>query len=214
MIAPSVRPATMAAGLALLVLTASCGLPGGGSVTRVDDDEVPYRLLESSSPSPEPPGDDVVSDLTPVLVWLADDHLIPEPASEQCGQPLGPVIQGLLAQLSRGPSDEARDHGLSTAIPAESRLTLSEISAGTAQIDFEAAVAISAELLPSAVGQIVLTVTSVPDVDSVILLRDGEPVQAPLPGGALSSEPVSEQDYRELLPKRLQHPGRVGCVAS
>jgi hypothetical protein len=102
---------------------------------------------------------------------------------------------------------------LSTAVPTGSRLTLSEISAGTAQIDFEAASAISAELLPSAVGQIVLTVTSVPDVDSVILLRDGAPVQAPLPGGALSSDPVLEQDYRELLPERLQHPGRVGCVA-
>jgi spore germination protein GerM len=48
------------------------------------------------------------------------------------------------------------------------------------------------------VGQIVLTATSVPDVEAVLMTRDGALVQLPIPGGALTSAPVTAQDYAEL----------------
>lgn len=154
-----------------------------------------------------------MSDRRPVLVWLVDEgRLVPEPTSEGCEQPPEPVVDRLLADLTAGPSDEARADGLSTAIPPESRLVLFGISAGTAEIDIETPSEISADRLPGAVGQIVLTVTSVPGVSSVVLVSDGKPVQVPLPGGALSAGPVTDQDYISLLPDRLQEPGTVGCA--
>jgi hypothetical protein len=204
---------TVAAAAALLALSSSCGVPGGGSVERVEDDTVPYRLLESESPSSEASDDGTFSDHRPVLVWLVDEgRLAPEPTGESCSQAPVPLVERLLADLSAGPSDDARAGGLSTAIPPDSRLTLSGIDAGTAEIDVETASAISADRLPGAVGQIVLTVTSVPGVTSVVLVSDGEPVQVPLPGGALSAGPVTDQDYLALLPDRLQEPGMVGCA--
>ena len=142
-------------------------------------------------------------------------HFCPRQVSgvvESCGQAPVPLVERLLADLSAGPSDDARAGGLSTAIPPDSRLTLSGIDAGTAEIEVETASAISADRLPGAVGQIVLTVTSVPGVTSVVLVSDGEPLQVPLPGGALSAGPVTDQDYLTLLPDRLQEPGIVGCA--
>lgn len=199
--------------MAVLALVSSCGVPGGGTVERIDGDTVPYRLLESASPSSSGPDDGTVSDRRPVLVWL-DDHgrLVPEATSEGCDQTPEPLVERLLAELRAGPSDEARATGLSTAIPPESRLALSGIDAGAAEIDIETASAISADRLPGAVGQLVLTVTSVPGVTSVVLVSDGEPVQVPLPGGALSAGPVTDQDYAALLPERLREPGAFGCA--
>jgi spore germination protein GerM len=202
-----------AAGLALLAFVSSCGLPGDGQVQRVEDDTVPYRLLESGSASSDAPDDGAVSDRRPVLVWLVDEgRLSPEATSESCSQAAAPLVERLLAELSAGPSDDARGSGLSTAIPPDSRLTLSGIEAGTAEIDVETASAISADRVPGAVGQMVLTVTSVPGVTAVVLVSDGEPVQVPLPGGALSSGPVTDHDYASLLPERLQEPGILGCA--
>lgn len=40
-------------------------------------------------------------------------------------------------------------------------------------------------------GQVVLTVRSAPTVRSVILMTDGQPVQVPLPQGALTGGPVT-----------------------
>ena len=132
---------------------------------RVEDDTVPYRLLESDNPASEASDDGTVSDRRPVLVWLVDEgRLAPESTGESCGQAPVPLVERLLADLSAGPSDDARAGGLSTAISPDSRLTLSGIDAGTAEIEVETASAISADRLPGAVGQIVLTVTSVPGV--------------------------------------------------
>ena len=50
-----------------------------------------------------------------------------------------------------------------------------------------------------AVAQIVLTATSVPGVDAVLLTLDGDPVEAPLPSGELTSAPLTETDYEPLL---------------
>ena len=44
-----------------------------------------------------------------------------------------------------------------------------------------------------------LTATSVPGVDSVRLTFAGEPVEAPLPSGQLTSDPLTEQDYDAVL---------------
>jgi hypothetical protein len=55
------------------------------------------------------------------------------------------------------------------------------------------------ERLPLAVAQVVLTATSLPSVEAVLLTRDGVPVEAPLPGGELSDRPLREGDYAGLL---------------
>ena len=50
-----------------------------------------------------------------------------------------------------------------------------------------------------AVGQIVLTATSVPGVRAVLLTATGNRVDAPLPDGQLTSAPLTAADYEILL---------------
>jgi hypothetical protein len=199
--------------VAALVLLCSCGLPGAGSAKRVDDETVPRRLLEPEAPVSAATENSALPGPVPVVFWLVDeDRLTPAAAGASCTGTSEGVVTSLLAQLAAGPTDEARAAGRSTAIPPESVPTLVGIRAGTARVEVEPETSISADRLPAAVGQIVLTVTSAPGVDFVAVVSDDQPVQLPLPGGALTEDPVTAEDYADLVPDRYREPG-VGCPA-
>jgi hypothetical protein len=197
------------------MLLSSCGLPGSGSARVVDDDTVPTRLLDRHSPSSGSTATIGVPERVPVVFWLVDeDRLTPTAAQASCAEPADVVVGRLLGALAAGPTDEARAAGRSTAIPPESVPQLVEIRAGTAVVEVDPETPISADRLPFAVGQIVLSVTSAPGVSSVSLVNDDAPVQQPLPGGALTDEPVSADDYAALVPERYDETGEVGCSVS
>lgn len=203
--------------VALVLLVASCGLPDGGSVTRVDDETVPYGLLDGATATPGAGDDGRVPGPVPLVYWLiANDRLVPEvpeAGAMTCAQPSEAVVERLLGDLTAGPTDAARAAGRSTALPPELSLVLVGVSQDTAEVELDPdESSSSADRLPGAVGQIVLTVTSAPGVRAVALVSDGEPVQVPLPGGALTGEPVTAEDYASLLPDR--HRGEdLGCPA-
>jgi spore germination protein GerM len=198
----------------MLMLLASCGLPGQGSVRTVDDESVPSGLLESAAPSSDATGPAPVPGRVPVVYWLVDeDRLTPAASEASCAEAPQAVVTRLLEELTIGPTDEARAAGRSTAIPPESAPILVDISAGTARVEVGSETSISADRLPAAVGQIVLTVTSAPGVDSAELVSDGASVQLPLPGGALIEGPVTADDYATLVPARYQADD-VGCPHS
>lgn len=213
--APDRRGRVVAALLAILTLsmlvTTSCGLPRSGTVRTVDGAEVPYHLLEpDSAASPRAASGGTAK--APVVMWVAGQHLVPEATDSDCEGPPEAVVDELLSALTAGPSDETRSDGRSSAVPSDFGLELSDVSGGTAVVSIDPTTSTSAEQLPIAVGQIVLTVTSAPEVRSVVLVSDGAPVQVPLPTGVLVDEPVTAQDYAELLPARLRSEGALGCL--
>ena len=181
------------------VLLASCGLPGEGDVERVSDGDVPYDLLESAAASPG--GDDGDPAAAPRVFWLEDDQLVAHTAATSCREDPAVVVALVLDELAAGPRDDARAAGLFTAIPPESTLALVEIEGGTATVEVDPETEISPVRLPAAVGQIVLTVTSAPGVESVVIVSDGTTVPVPLPGGALADGPVTADDYADLRPR-------------
>ncbi|MBZ5740649.1 GerMN domain-containing protein [Nocardioides mangrovi] len=212
------RRRTRCAAAAVLVaasLTLSaCGLPGDGSVHRVDDGEVPYHLLESGSAGAPAAGAAGGPARAPVVFWVAGERLVPEATDDTCGDDPGAVVEGLLHTLATGPSDDARANGRSSAVPPDSGLEMAGLADGVVEVDIEPETSLSADRLPVAVGQIVLTVTSAPGVRSVVLVTDGEPAKVPLPDGALTEGPVTAEDYGDLLPDRLAAHGSFGCSGS
>lgn len=194
-----------------VILLAACGVPGGGAVRRVDDDTVPYRLLESGATSPSASGSDGGLGRAPVVYWLGDERLVPEATTGSCSQRPEVLVDVLVGALAAGPSEEARAAGRSSAIPSDTRLAVVGLEEGTVSVNIDDDTAISAERLPAAVGQVVLTLASAPGIESVVILSDGQPVQVPLPGGALTDRPVTSDDYVELLPERFRGSGRPGC---
>ena len=171
----------------------------------MDDDSVPYRLLDTAPASPGATDENDVPAHVPVVFWVdSHDRLVPETAAESCAEGTTASLARVLALLADGPGDIARAGGLSTALPPESSLGLLAVTGGIAEVEFDPETDISADRLPVAVGQIVLTVASAPGVDAVTLVSDGEPVQVPLPGGALTDGPVSAASYAGLVPDRYQ----------
>ncbi|KQW50934.1 hypothetical protein ASC77_25075 [Nocardioides sp. Root1257] len=200
-----------AAVVAAAVALSSCGVPEGGSVRTVDDDAVPYRLLDPESASTSGTAGTSPGAATPAVFWVTGDQLEPEPTDDACTIDAGLLVDRLLASLTAGPSEEARAAGRSSALPTDFKLALLAVDGGTAKIEIQAGTSLSAEQLPLAVAQVVLTVTTAPAVRSVLFFDDGEPVQAPLPGGALTEGPVMARDYVGFVPDRLRPLGSTGC---
>lgn len=177
-------------------LAAACGVPTEGppmTITRV-----PYDLTRPHprDPStPEPTGTE-----RPYVYLMRHSSLVPVKASAtDLGDPAR-AISEVLAQLAEGPSEADRSAGLSTALGLDTVFRLAGLDDGVARIDIAAGEQLpSSSRVPLAIAQVVLSVTSVPGVDSVLISRDGTPVELPLPGGALTAAPVTGRDYAELV---------------
>jgi hypothetical protein len=184
---------------AALALVPACGVPTGGEPTTIPAAEVPYGL---AAPSPIPTASPSTgSELDPSRIFLVGegDVLVPRPR-ETDGSTRRAELEDLLTALAEGPTGRERSEQLSTALSPEVQLSVAELSDGTATIDIDGpAEAPSGWASRRAVAQIVLTATSVPGVDAVRLTLAGAPVEAPLPSGELTSEPLTAADYAALL---------------
>jgi hypothetical protein len=194
----------------LVLLVAGCGLPGNTEVRAVDAEEVPYNLLypeQRAGPGqigPVPVG-------TPVVFWLVhDDRLAPTAVPVSCTDPVDDVVSQQLALLAAAPDEVARAAGRSSTIPSSSELELVDVVDGVATVEFDPASALTADRLPLAMGQLVLTVTSAPGIEALQVSAAGDAVEVPLPGGALTDRPVTAGDYAILLPERFLGSGRRG----
>lgn len=139
-----------------------------------------------------------------MVFWLVrDDELAPTAVAVSCTDPVDDVVGRLLALLAAAPDDVARSAGRSSAIPSSSELDLVGVADGVALIEFDPATSLTADRLPLAMGQLVLTVTSAPGIEAVRVGASGDTVEVPLPGGALTDRPVTADDYASFLPDRF-----------
>ena len=179
----------------LLTLVAGCGVPTGGAAETIPASDVPYGLASPAPASPAPADPDPV--VEPGRVYLVDaaDLLVPRPREVEGATP-EERLGALLDALAAGPTAEERDRQLSTALPPEVRLSVVELVEGTATVDIAGTPeAPAGQASRRAVAQVVLSATSVPGVEAVVLTWDGERVEAPLPSGELTAEPLTRADY-------------------
>jgi len=186
--------------LALVVLlTSACGVPTGGEPETIASTDIPYGLASTTPTGAPAPSSPARSYEPRIYLATAEDVLVPRGRTSGGGN-LEQRLTRLLADLAAGPTSGELDDQLTSALPPEVRLSLTAIDGSTATIDIS-----SPENAPSgresrqAVGQIVLTATSLPGIDGVLLTRDGESVEAPLPSGELTTAPLTAEDYAALL---------------
>ena len=180
-----------------VVVAAGCGVPREDHPRAVPAGQVDPRLLLTPSPTGTPAATGSaayeVAFVTPQnTLALTRRPVSQAPAVQQVSQ--------LLAALAAGPDNAERAHGLSTALPSDVTLMLAALRQG------EAVVAINGgakdadpRRLPLSVAQVVLTLTSHPDVHAVRITSDGQPVEAPLPGGEVVDRALTAADYRSFL---------------
>ncbi|MDN5767389.1 MAG: GerMN domain-containing protein [Humibacillus sp.] len=185
--------------MAVVVLLSSCGLPDSGPPRSIDPTDVPYHLLGSASAAPSTTQRGARTTTPRVYLMTGAERLVAVEA------PLPPsdvkhVLEQLLSQLAQGPNEAQRSAGLGTALGPGVTLTVNDVTDRTAVVQLDlGAQDPAADKLPLAIGQIVLTATSVRGVDRVQLVRqDGQPIEVPLPGGALTVQPLEAKDYAPL----------------
>jgi len=108
------------------------------------------------------------------------------------------AVQALLA----GPTPSERAAGLSTQIPAGTRLNGISITSGVAKVDLtsEFEKGAGSRSLQLRLAQIVYTMTQFPTVKAVRFLLDGTPVNVFSGSGIVLSHPVGRSAYRSLAP--------------
>jgi hypothetical protein len=193
-----VRRRLLAAATLGLVVS-GCGIPTGGDPLLIAASDVPSGL---AAPAPGPTAAPTAEPrIDPARIFLVDagNALVARPR-EVDGDSPAERLEALLAALASGPTSAERDEQLSTALPPEVRLGLGGIVDGSVTIDIDGPVEAPSGLASRrAVAQIVLSATSVPGVDAVRLTLAGEPVEAPLPSGELTSAPLRAADYAGLV---------------
>lgn len=187
--------ARRAAVLGLAFVLAGCGVPTGGTPSTIPAEDVPYGLA-SPSPTPTPTPSSTAQTVTADVYWFTVDDAVVPRDREASGTTRREWLTSVLEQLAAGPTSAEREEQLDTALPSAVRLTVSDFEDGTATIDLQVKTQELSGLAGRlAVAQIVLTATSVPGVQAVLLELAGQPIEAPLPAGRLTAGPLTAQDY-------------------
>ena len=181
---------------AVLVL-AGCGVPMQSAPVPIEPGTIPSQLQGSGRTTTTEPST-TPGRLTVQVNFVRKDKLVSlhreAPAATPPGR-LSTVIQA----LADGPTETEQADGVTTALPAELSLTVAEVHGSRVVLDLSGDTeGRSATENVLAVGQIVLSVTALPTVDEVTFSRDGEPVEALLADGALTTDPLTAADYESL----------------
>lgn len=194
------RPLVPALVLAVLLALGGCGVPSSGEPTVIEASDVPYGLAAPSPTEPSSPSTETMITETGIYLVSPEDVLVPRGRELPEGT-REEQLEDLLGQLAAGPSQQELAEELSTALPPEIELAVSEVADdGLATVDLAGLVdAPTGEESRLAVAQIVLTATSLPGITAVRLTRAGEPIDAPLPGGELTSSPLTAAAFASVL---------------
>jgi len=190
---------TVVAGLVAVLALGGCGVPTGGQPDAIPPSSVPFGLASAEPSAPSATSAPVHADEPRIYLVEPNDALVP--TARQI--PEGTVrerLRILLRYLAAGPTKVEKRHQVSTALPPDIVLRVRDVTDDQVTIDIGGpADAPSGKESRRAVAQIVLTSTSLPEVHSVLLTSDGTPIEAPLPSGELTSEPLTALDYTPML---------------
>jgi hypothetical protein len=189
----------VAAVLSVLLALAGCGVPTSGEPDAIPSSEVPFGLASPAPSSPAATSAPVQVGEPRIYLVEPNDALVPV-AREVPEGTVHDRLAILLKYLSTGPTNTEKRHRISTALPPDVVLRVRDLTDERATIDISGpADAPSGKGSRRAVGQIVLTATSLPEVHQVLLTTDGTPIEAPLPSGELTSQPLTASDYSVLI---------------
>lgn len=207
------------ASAALLLLVLAATACGGEDATSVGPSPTETETTETSPGTENPPTDTETTPTetapaTPVSfqVWFAkpdlDERLNgggdPKLFAVQRSAQTVAVGRAALEELISGPED-ADGEGVSSAVPAGTRLLGLNIEDGLATVDLSSEFESGGGSLSMQMrlAQVVFTLTQFPTVDSVEFRLDGEPVSVFSGEGIVLDGPVDRGDYADLMPAIL-----------
>lgn len=155
------------------------------------------EIVEGELGSPDPVIEELEDEKLVAAPLYLVDHGVIVPVTRNLPEPVD--VTTVLESLLDGTTAPEERRGLRTSIPPGTRVLDVEENGSTARLDLSedfAAVGGEEELL--AVAQVVLSITAIDGVESVLFELEGVQTDVPLPGGALTDEPITGSEYREL----------------
>jgi hypothetical protein len=200
---------TVAVVLAVLIggLLAGCGIPASSAPQAIAKSDVPFHLLDPSSPSTSTPFNAPAG--VSEVVYLVDStlHLTPE---HRIVAPPANLTQ-LVNLLLLGPTDQESANGVQSFLTGSTTQSSSgsnngalvTLANGVATVDFATnpVQVVGANQTLLAIAQVVFTVTQQPNVNGVLFEIADQPIEVPIgPNGALVPGPVTRAQYPAQAP--------------
>lgn len=210
------------AGVLVIVLAVGTGvLLGRGPLSERDDGkpdvaEEPTRTPDATeTPEPRPSEPLEPTELTTLRVYLVrGEHL--GAASRAVAKTESPA-RAAMEQLLLGPTAAEGGANLLTEIPTGTRLLGLTVDGGTARVDLSKEFASGGGSLSANVrlAQVIYTLTQFPSVQRVVLLVEGEVVEAFMGEGLILAGPQTRADFESAAPAILvEGPTPGATVAS
>ena len=179
-----------------------CGVPPPGTSATIPATQLPYGLDQRAARPTTPAA--LPSLAQGPAVWLVrDSALVPVAAPRVVTDSTDPkaASDAMIARLANGPNEADLGAGYRTALGPTMTLHLLRVDEGVAVVELNPGDSGpgGASQLPLAAGQVVLTLTSVPGVESVRIEQRGRPLSVPLPSGVLTTRALTEDDYLPLV---------------
>jgi germination protein M len=182
----------------MVALAGACGSSGAvdeGTVGGIGGGSVPAASQPVSQPGP-----DTTQAQTTLQVWLRrEDTIWPVRRSV----PQTPAVgRAAMHALLAGPTSAEQADGITTVVPAGTRLLGLSIAHGTATVDLSSEYESAGDQrsITTRLAQVVYTLTEFPTVRRVAFRLDGEPVTA-FPGSGIAlTRPQTRQDYAGVVP--------------
>lgn len=133
-------------------------------------------------------------------VWFLDGEQLVRQTRSLESTPL--VATAAMKALLAGPSPAELASGLTTSVPAGTKLLGISIKKGVATVDLTSQYQSGGGSLSmkARLAQVVYTLTQFPTVRAVLFHLDGEPVNVFSGEGIVLDHPVGRKDYEDLLP--------------
>jgi spore germination protein GerM len=182
----------LGATILLLVTVAGCGIQPQDAAAVIDDEDVPFELLDSDAePVIRPPVD---GDQPGSLCYIADAGRIVV-IEQRLDEPV--TLTDAVAALATPPDSQS---ALRTAIGDADFVRSVDSTGGIARVDLgDRMSTLGGDDQLLAVAQLVCTLTHRPGIGQVSFTLDGSPIDVPHPDGSLVSEPLSRDDYATLF---------------
>jgi spore germination protein GerM len=177
----------------ILVIAAGCGVPAQQQAIPIEPGAIPSQL--SSPDRPTSPRASATPGRSTVQVnFVRKDRLV-SLRRDAPGDRLAAVVQA----LKDGPTETEQANAITTALPPDLSLIVVAVQGRRVTLDLSGETdGRSATENVLAVGQIVLSVTALPSVDEVLFSHNGATVEALLADGALTTDPLTADDYASL----------------
>lgn len=124
------------------------------------------------------------------------------------------VLKAALLQLLAGPTPAEKALGMTSQIPAATRLRGVTVKANVAVVDLTSAFGTGGGTLSmtNRIAQVVYTCTQFQGIDAVTFLMDGKPVDALGGEGIIIDQPQTRADFEDSVPPILLETPALGAV--